>query len=284
MPKDSIVIRTPAEMQAHSLNQRGKGLKVGFVPTMGALHAGHLSLIDYIRDVCDEVVVSIFVNPLQFERSDDLDSYPRTFDTDKGLCAERGVTSIYCPTVDQMYPQGYCTKVLVEGPNNLLCGKVRTGHFDGVTTVVLKLFNAVKPHIAAFGEKDFQQLTLIKRMVLDMNLDVEVVGRPTVREADGLAMSSRNVHLNADERHRALALWRGQQKARSLADAGETDCAKLIKATRDEIAMVDPTRIEYIEIVDSTNLESLTTLDRPARMALAVWMGSTRLIDNTPMN
>ena len=284
MPKDPIVIRTPAEMQAYSLAQRAKGLKVGFVPTMGALHQGHLSLIEYVHEVCNEVVVSIFVNPLQFERSDDLNSYPRTFDTDKALCAERGVSVIYFPTVEAMYPQGYCTKVLVEGPNNLLCGKVRTGHFDGVTTVVLKLFNAVKPNIAAFGEKDFQQLTLIKRMVLDMNLDVEVVGRPTVREADGLALSSRNVHLSADERQRALALWRGQQKARALADAGETDCAKLIEAARDEIAKVEPTRIEYIEIVDSTSLESLATLDRPARMALAVWMGSTRLIDNTPMN
>lgn len=271
-------------MRAHSKGLRSSGKRIGFVPTMGALHAGHLSLIDHVRQECDAVVVSIFVNPLQFERADDLDTYPRTFEADKALCAAHGVDVIYFPTAESMYPAGYCTKVTVEGMSNLLCGKVRTGHFDGVTTVVLKLFNAVTPHLAAFGEKDFQQLTLLKRMALDLNLDIEVVGRPTVREADGLAMSSRNVHLSADERHRALALWRGLQKARALADGGQKDVGVIINTARQEIEAVSPSRLEYIEVVDSTTLESLERLDRPARMVLAVWMGSTRLIDNAPLN
>lgn len=284
MPSEPTIIRTPIQMQAHGHALRAAGKRIGFVPTMGALHAGHLSLIDYVRQECDVVVASIFVNPLQFDRAEDLDTYPRTFEADRALCAQRGTDVIFCPTAPAMYPEGYCTKVSVPGMSGLLCGKVRTGHFDGVTTVVLKLFNAVLPHLAAFGEKDYQQLTLIKRMALDLGLDVAVVGRPTVREADGLAMSSRNVHLSPEERQRALALWRGLQKARALADAGQTEARVLLDAARQEIEAVKPTRLEYIEIVDSTNLESLERLDRPARMAMAVWLGSTRLIDNAPLN
>jgi pantoate--beta-alanine ligase len=281
------VINTPQEMRALSAAARQGGRRVGFVPTMGALHAGHLSLLDYARPLCDFLVVSIFVNPLQFDRADDLDHYPRTWEADRRLCAEHGADVIYAPTPGSMYPEGFLTKVSVAKMTEGLCGAHRPGHFDGVTTVVLKLFNAVQPHLAAFGQKDYQQLTVIGRMARDLDLDVEVVGRPTVREADGLAMSSRNVRLSPSERAKALCLWRGMSKARALADAGGREVAALAAAAAAEIAAVPEARLEYLEIVDAENLEplaALATLDRPARICLAVWLGETRLIDNLALN
>lgn len=263
---------------------RQKGGRVGFVPTMGALHAGHLTLVDYAKERCDELVVSIFVNPLQFDRADDLNGYPRTWQQDLELCNDHGVDVIYYPDAAAMYPEGFQTKVSVEKMTQGLCGAHRPGHFDGVTTVVLKLFNAVQPDIAVFGEKDFQQLSVIKRMTQDLDLGVEVVGHPTVREADGLALSSRNVHLSPQERKDALCLWRGLNRAMDMAKSGEKDTSKLKAAALAEIETAPGARMEYLEVVAADSLETIDYLDRPARMAMAVWMGQTRLIDNAPLD
>ncbi len=284
MGQAPLVIETPREMRAYSAGARARGERVGFVPTMGALHQGHLALIQYARQHCEKLVVSIFVNPLQFNQASDLDKYPRTFAGDSALCAGAGVDVIYFPDVKAMYPEGFATKVGVAGMTEGLCGAFRPGHFDGVTTVVLKLFNAVTPDLAVFGEKDYQQLTVIRRMAADLDLAVEVVGRPTVREADGLALSSRNVHLSAQERQEALCLWRGLNAARALAQAGETDAQEIKAAAQAPIEAAQVMRLEYLEIVDSTTLEPLTRLDRPARMAVAAWAGGTRLIDNLALN
>ena len=284
MGKTPIIIKTPEEMREHTSAVRAKGGRIGFVPTMGALHAGHLALVDYARERCDEMVVSIFVNPLQFDREDDLSGYPRTWQVDLDLCIAHGVDVIYYPNPEAMYPDGFLTKVRVDGMTKGLCGAHRPGHFDGVTTVVLKLFNAVQPDLAVFGEKDFQQLAVIKRMTRDLDLGVEVVGHPTVREADGLALSSRNVHLSPQERENALCLWRGLNKAQELAGNGEKNVAKIRAAALTEIEAVPEARMEYIEVVDAGTLELLQEINRPARMAMAVWMGETRLIDNAPLD
>ena len=267
-------------MHALSAQVRAAGKRIALVPTMGALHAGHLSLVDYARAQADFLVVSIFVNPLQFDRDADLDAYPRTWEADSDLCAEHGVDAIYAPTVTAMYPQGFATKVMVAGLGQGLCGAHRPGHFDGVTTVVAKLFGAAKPHMAVFGQKDYQQLKIIERMTADLDMDIEVIGRPTLREADGLAMSSRNVHLSLDERAQALCLRWALDKARELAQAGERDVQKIKTAATQVVEGASLARLEYMEVVDADNLAPLTLLQGPARMALAVWLGSTRLIDN----
>lgn len=284
MSKTPIIIKTPEDMRAHSGAVRAKGGRVGFVPTMGALHEGHLALVDYARERCDEMVVSIFVNPLQFDREDDLSGYPRTWQADLDLCTSHGVDAIYYPQAGAMYPDGFLTKVSVAEMTEGLCGAHRAGHFDGVTTVVLKLFNAVQPDIVVFGEKDFQQLSVIKRMTRDLDLGVEVVGHPTVRETDGLALSSRNVHLSPQERENALCLWRGLNQAMEMAKSGEKSAAKLRAAALAEIEAVPEARLEYLEVVDADSLEPLEEINRPARMAVAVWMGETRLIDNAPLD
>jgi pantoate--beta-alanine ligase len=270
-------------MRAHAQGVRAAGRRIGFVPTMGALHAGHLALVDHARRACDHLVVSIFVNPLQFDREDDLAGYPRTWEADLALCAAHGVDVVYHPRAAEMYPEGFQTKVSVGPMTAGLCGAHRPGHFDGVTTVVLKLFNAVEPHLAVFGEKDYQQLAVIRRMVRDLDLGVEVVGRPTVREADGLALSSRNVRLSPEERADALCLQRGLDAARALAAAGETDAARLVAAARAEIEAVPRARLEYLELVDAASLEPVERLSGPARLAVAAWLGETRLIDNAAL-
>ena len=280
MSQTPLVIENPREMRAHATSLRDQGLRIGFVPTMGALHQGHLSLLDHAGSRCDRLVVSIFLNPLQFNQQSDLDRYPRTFESDREKCAAHGAHVIYAPNPQVMYPEGFQTTVSVAKVSQGLCGAHRLGHFDGVTTVVLKLFNAVQPHLAAFGEKDYQQLQVIKRMTLDLDLGVEVVGCPTVRETDGLAMSSRNVYLNKKERENALCLWRALNRAHGLAQTGEDRVEALKTAARAEIEAVEGARLEYLEVVDPTSLEGLERLDRPARMALAVWLGGTRLIDN----
>lgn len=274
------IIENPRDMSAHSQEVRQRGLTIGFVPTMGALHQGHLSLLDYTREHCDHLVVSIFVNPLQFDRADDLDGYPRTWDADLAGCSAHGADLIYAPTPEVMYPAGYQTKVSVSEVTQGLCGAGRPGHFDGVATVVLKLFNLVQPHISAFGRKDFQQLRMVQRMVTDLDLPLKVVGRPTVREADGLAMSSRNQHLSAEERGQALCLHRALTKARELVAGGEMKAEALKAAAAVEIGRAPQARLEYLEVVDGHNLTSLETVDQDAVMALAVWLGNTRLIDN----
>ena len=271
-------------MRADAASARARGRRIALVPTMGALHQGHLSLFDYARPRCDYLVVSIFVNPLQFDRQDDLDSYPRTWETDLEACRQHGVHTVYAPRAQAMYPEGYQTTVQVQEMTKGLCGAFRPGHFHGVTTVVLKLFNAVTPHFAVFGEKDFQQLRVIQRMVRDLDLGVEVIGRPTVREPDGLALSSRNQHLSERERQDALCLWRALRGAQERARSGETDVKVLVAAARAEVEATPGTRLEYLEVVDDESLEPLERLDRPARMCLAVWMGSTRLIDNVALS
>ena len=267
-------------MQALSAQVRSQGKRVALVPTMGALHAGHLALVDYARSQADFLVVSIFVNPLQFDRDSDLDAYPRTWEADHALCAEHGVDAIYAPTPPAMYPEGFATKVMVSGLGQSLCGAHRPGHFDGVTTVVAKLFGAVKPHVAVFGQKDYQQLKIVQRMAADLNFDLEVVGRPTVREADGLALSSRNVHLSPAEREQALCLRRALDKAQELARSGVRDVEKIKAAAAKVVEGASLARLEYCEVVDAENLVPLSRLEGPARMALAVWLGDTRLIDN----
>ncbi|MCF8034088.1 MAG: pantoate--beta-alanine ligase [Desulfarculaceae bacterium] len=271
-------------MRAHSESARAAGRRVALVPTMGALHAGHMSLVDYARANCDELVVSIFVNPLQFDRSDDLEAYPRTWEEDSALCAGHGVDVIYAPTAPAMYPEGFCSKISVAGLSEGLCGAHRPGHFDGVTTVVAKLFGAVAPHLAVFGEKDYQQLKVIQRMARDLDMGLEVIGRPTLREADGLALSSRNVHLSPEERANALCLRRALDQARALAAGGESDAAAIKDVAVQEINQTPGARLEYAEVVDAEDLTPLASLDGPARMALAVWLGSTRLIDNDALN
>jgi pantoate--beta-alanine ligase len=284
MSNAPIVIDNPRDMRADSAQAHAAGLRVGLVPTMGALHQGHLSLLDHVGERCGRLVVSIFVNPLQFNQKEDLDKYPRTLARDLELCAAHGAHVVYAPTVEAMYPQGFETTVSVAHMTKGLCGAHRPGHFDGVTTVVLKLFNAVNPDLAAFGEKDFQQLQVIKRMARDLDLGLEVEGLPTVREADGLAMSSRNQRLSPQERARALCLWRALNRARSLARAGERDAEALKAAARAELEAEAEVRLEYLELVDSTTLEDLARLEGRGRLVIAAWVGGTRLIDNMGLN
>ncbi len=259
---------------------RSQGRSIALVPTMGALHAGHAELLRVARESADFVVASIFVNPLQFDRKEDLDGYPRTFDEDTRVCAERGVDLIFAPTVAEFYPSQPLT--FVESPvlSQHLCGAFRPGHFRGMATVVLKLFNVVQPHLACFGEKDAQQLAIIRRMVSDFNLPVEILPVATVREADGLALSSRNKHLNAEERAVAPVLARALNEARASIAAGETDCAAL-KALASKTLQAEPlARVEYFEIVDPETLSPLERVADAALLAGAIWLRRTRLIDN----
>lgn len=271
-------------MTVHSRAARSHGQKIGFVPTMGALHPGHMSLVDWVKEQCDLAVVSIFVNPIQFDRAEDLEAYPRTWDDDLAMCAQHGVDAVYAPTAQAMYPDGFQTTVSVKQLTKPMEGAHRPGHFDGVATVVLKLFNAVLPHVAAFGSKDYQQLKVVQRMARDLDLEVEVVGRPTVREPDGLALSSRNQHLSQREREQSLCLHRALNAARRMAQDGERDAARISEEARAIIAAEPGAKLEYLEIFDAEELTPLAKLDRPTVMALAAWVGSTRLIDNMVLN
>ena len=253
---------------------------LGLVPTMGALHAGHARLIDRARRECELVVVSIFVNPLQFDRRDDLEKYPRTFDADRELCAELGVDIVFAPSAAEMYPQEPRCTVEVSRLGDFLCGRSRPGHFSGVATVVLKLFNIVSPDRAYFGEKDAQQLAIVRRLVSDFNLPVAIVGVPTVREPDGLAMSSRNRHLSPAERSLAVALYGALSHARARIEAGVREAA-VIKAAAAATIPNDPLlRLDYLEIVDLEEMQPVEVVDGPVCVAGALWVGATRLIDN----
>ena len=268
---------------------------VGLVPTMGALHAGHAALIAAARRDCRVVVVSIFVNPTQFNNQDDLARYPRTLDADMALCRELGVDVVFAPPAEEVYPRPLECSVGVGHLADHLCGKFRPGHFQGVATVVLKLFQMVQPHRAYFGEKDAQQLAIVRRLAADFNVPIEIVEVPTVREADGLAMSSRNRHLSAEERAVAPVLYQALQDARRRIAAGERD-ANVIRAAAEQYVAeqyvvsgfsrtdnVSPTvtvRLEYLETVDPESLQPIAHIDRPVRVAGAMWVGSTRLIDN----
>jgi pantoate--beta-alanine ligase len=261
-----------------SIKQRGK--TICLVPTMGYLHRGHLDLMRMGKTLADHLIISIFVNPTQFGLTEDLDKYPRDFDRDKRLSEEAGVDCIFFPDATQMYPRGYCTYVNVEGITSNLCGVSRPTHFRGVTTVVAKLFNIIEPEVSVFGEKDYQQLTVIKRMVNDLNMNVMVVAHPTVREEDGLAMSSRNKYLNPEQRRNAVILIKVLNKARDLVRQGERDVSKVRQMALDLISSTPGAVVDYVEIVHPDTLECIDDMDAKAVMALAVKMGNTRLIDN----
>ena len=248
---------------------------------MGYFHRGHLSLMEYGKTDGDRLVVSLFVNPAQFGPNEDLERYPRDLERDAALAHEAGVDVLYTPEAAAMYPPGYQTYVEVEQLSQGLCGASRPGHFRGVATVVLKLFNQVQPDIAVFGEKDYQQLAVIKQMAADLDLPVEVVGRPIVREPDGLALSSRNTYLNKDERAAALCLYRSLIAARELVVSGAKNRDNILEAVRQMISSTPHTRIDYLALVDPATLREVETITEEARLLLAVWVGHTRLLDNT---
>jgi pantoate--beta-alanine ligase len=266
------------QQACRELRQSGKIL--GLVPTMGALHAGHLSLVRAARAQCDVVATSIFVNPLQFGPKEDLARYPRSFEQDCRRLVSEGVDLLFAPTVDQMYPPGASTVIHVGGLSEKLDGKSRPGFFRGVTTVVTKLFEIVRPHYAYFGQKDAAQVAVLRKLVVDLNMDLGIVVCPIIREADGLAMSSRNVYLSPEQRQQALCLWHALCHVRSLAAAGETDPCKLIDAARQMIAVEPAARIDYAEIVDPDTLDPVSNLNHGALVAIACCIGKTRLIDN----
>jgi len=278
------VISSPVEFQREMLNLKRLGKSVGFVPTMGALHEGHLTLVRQSKKDNDVTVVSIFVNPTQFGPNEDFNKYPRQFDNDRKLLKKEGVDYIFYPSVSDMYPEGYETYVYLEKLPNHLCGLSRPGHFRGVATVVSKLFNIVQPDKAYFGQKDYQQAEVIKKMVRDLNLPIEIVVIPIVRESDGLAMSSRNAYLSPEERRNATVLYKSLQRAKELIEKGEKSVNK-IKEEMKKIILSVPSRIDYIEIVHPETLDSLdaipdkNVIDRVV-VAVAVFIGNARLIDN----
>lgn len=256
------------------------GLTVGFVPTMGYLHEGHASLMKEAKKQCDKVVVSIFVNPMQFGVNEDLDSYPRDLEADKVLCQQVGVDLIFHPQVEEMYAEGFCSFVDMDGLTKELCGKSRPIHFRGVCTVVNKLFNIVQPHKAFFGQKDAQQLAVICRMVKDLNMDIEVIGCPIIREEDGLAKSSRNTYLNEEERKAALILSKTIFMGEELVRKGERSSIKLLSLMREMLASEPMAEIDYVEAVSMDTIEKIQILEGNVLVAIAVKIGRTRLIDN----
>lgn len=259
---------------------RRRGKSIGFVPTMGYLHDGHLELMRQARRQCDVVIISIFVNPLQFGPAEDFSRYPRDLERDLKLAATVPVDAVFHPQAAEMYPPGFSTHVDVTGLTDCLCGRSRPGHFRGVATVVTKLFNIVQPDRAYFGQKDAQQVLVIRRLVEDLNLPLEIVTVPTVREADGLAMSSRNVYLSPQERAAAPVIHQSLLAAREAVRQGEKDTARLAELVRSRISSAPGARIDYCEIRSLPNLEEITRLDGPALLAVAVRFGQTRLIDN----
>jgi pantoate--beta-alanine ligase len=279
MAREPQVIRKPAEMTAWAEAARARGERIAFVPTMGALHEGHVSLLREGRRRGDKLALSVFVNPTQFGPKEDLSRYPRDLPGDLAKAASAGTDVAYCPEPADVYPPGFQTYVQVREVEQGLCGGSRPGHFVGVATVVCKLFNVVRPHVSLFGEKDFQQLAVIRRMVADLDMGVEIVGMPIVREPDGLAMSSRNAYLSPEERQRALALSRGLNAAAARAKAGEHDAAALVAIARAALeGQVD--RVDYVELRDAATLGPVTHLDREGILLVAAFVGKTRLIDN----
>jgi pantoate--beta-alanine ligase len=275
------IISDVQEMQGRSQQWRGHGLKVILVPTMGFFHQGHLSLMEYGKTIGERLVVSLFVNPAQFGPQEDLGRYPRDLDRDARLAREVGVDCLYTPEPGSMYPPGYQTFVEVESRSQGLCGAARPGHFRGVATVVLKLLNQVAPHVAVFGEKDYQQLMVVQRMVADLDLPTAIVGRPIVREPDGLAMSSRNTYLNPAGRAAALCLYRALLAARELVLSGAQSRESILAAVRQIIQATPGARIDYAALVDPLTLQEVEAIQGEARLLLAVWVNNTRLIDNT---
>ncbi|MBX9581515.1 MAG: pantoate--beta-alanine ligase [Gemmataceae bacterium] len=277
------VVSAIAEVRAAVAAARRGGAVIGLVPTMGALHAGHAALIRAARANAGFVVVSVFVNPTQFGPREDFAKYPRTLEADRRVCADAGADLIWAPTAADMYPPGFATSVEVTGLQDTLEGASRPGHFRGVCTVVAKLLNAVGPDLAVFGAKDYQQAAVIRRMVADLNMPAAVRVEPTVRGPDGLALSSRNRYLSADERAAAPGIYKALVAARDRAAAGERDIGVLESRLLADLAAVPGGRVDYARVVDADTLGPLTTLDRPAAALVAVYFGSTRLIDNLPL-
>jgi pantoate--beta-alanine ligase len=274
-------VRSVREMQQIAEGLRSEGKRIGFVPTMGYLHEGHLALVRKARELTDIVVVSIFVNPIQFGPKEDLKSYPRDFERDRALLERERTDIIFFPDVPEMYPEGFSTYVEVRGLAGHLCGLRREGHFTGVATVVAKLFNAVKPHLAVFGQKDYQQLKIIQRMTRDLNMDVEVIGLPTVREEGGLAMSSRNSYLSASDREKALLIHSSMERVKGMVRSGERNAGILKEEARKVLESTDGVDLEYVAVCDTETLEDLTIIEESALLAIALRVGRTRLIDNT---
>jgi len=273
------LVHDPNEMRNLVRHWRSRGARVGFVPTMGYLHAGHLSLVDEAAVRTDRVVVSIYVNPTQFGQGEDLDSYPRDIERDEDLCREHGVAAVFCPDDAAMYAPDHSTWVVEDSLSGSLCGRSRPGHFRGVTTIVAKLLNIVQPDVAVFGRKDAQQVLVVQRMVRDLNIPVTIVASPIVREADGLAMSSRNKYLSTDERRRAACIYRGLVKATERFESGERTGHGLRSIVADEIR-AHGGDVEYIELVSRQSLRAVQAADGPCLLACAVRFGGTRLIDN----
>jgi pantoate--beta-alanine ligase len=274
------ICKTIEEMREQCDAARRSGKRLGLVPTMGALHEGHLSLVRAAREACGAVAASIFVNPAQFGPNEDLAKYPRNFERDCELLKKEKVELLFAPTVEEMYPEVEVTWVTVEGLSEKLDGRSRPGHFRGVTTVVAKLFNIVQPKAAFFGQKDAAQVAIIRRMVRDLNVPVEIVACPIVREPDGLALSSRNVYLDAQQRKQALALHRSLMQVKEMWEAGEKNVARLMVAGREEVGREGSVRLDYFEIVDAENLVAVTNAARGTLVAVAAFVGTTRLIDN----
>ena len=267
-------------MHAACREVRRAGRRFGLVPTMGALHAGHLSLVRAARAQCEVVAVSIFVNPLQFGPKEDFNRYPRDLEKDRALLNQEHVDLVFAPSAEEMYGQDSHTYVTVEGLSERLCGRSRPGHFRGVTTVVAKLFHIIEPDVAFFGQKDAAQVAIIRKMVRDLNFDIQIVVAPIVREPDGLAMSSRNAYLTAEQRKQAAVLYRALMRVQTLADRGERRAAELIRAGEEVVREEPGAKLEYLEVVNPDTLEPVADVSRGALVAVAAVVGSTRLIDN----
>ena len=274
-----IIIDSPSEIQTFVLAERAKGQTIGFVPTMGALHDGHTSLMAIARERCDVLIVSIFVNPLQFAPGEDLDTYPHTPESDHAKCQQQGVDVVFRPT--SMYPANHNTIVSISDLSQGLCGASRPTHFDGVTTVVARLFGLVQPHIAVFGEKDFQQLAIIRRMVEDLAMPVAVIGGPIVREKDGIAMSSRNAYLSTSERVRARSISTALKQTRIVLEGGETNVAILTDTIR---SILDVDKVDYISFVNPQTLQPVSNITQKTQVCIAAFLGKTRLIDNCTLH
>ena len=272
------IIESPTALQQLMTTYRTQGLRIGFVPTMGALHKGHTSLMDLARKYCDVLVVSIFVNPLQFAENEDLDSYPNTPDVDHALCQTHGVNVVFRPTV--LYSSAHSTTVSVSQLTTGLCGRSRPTHFDGVTTVVARLFGLVQPHVAVFGQKDYQQLAVLRQMVQDLAMPIQIIGGPIVREEDGLALSSRNAYLTPTERHRALSLSNSLYEIQKSVQTGEESVEVLTTIILD---ILDVDRLDYVEFVHPKTLQPVTKITEDTRLCIAAFLGNTRLIDNCAM-
>jgi pantoate--beta-alanine ligase len=278
------IIKHIADMQRWSDARRLEGKKIAFVPTMGFLHEGHLSLVRAGKKRGDVVIVSIFVNPIQFNQQSDFSTYPRNLEQDQRMLEEVGTDALFYPEASEMYPHGFQTTVEVDKVSQPLCGAFRPGHFRGVATVVAKLFNITKPHIALFGEKDFQQCVVIKRMVQDLNVDLEILAMPTVREPDGIAMSSRNARLSPAERQTSLCLARALHQAQAMVTRGERKAATILQTVHETISREGGIQVEYASLCHPETLEEVSEVSDRTLLALAAWVGDVRLIDNTVLS